>query len=250
MRIAVAGGTGLVGTFTVEAAREAGHEVVVMSRSTGVDTRTGAGLAAALAGVEVVIDTTNPGTTDEAEATGFFTESTKNLQREGAAQGVRRLIVLSIVGIDDAPSGYYAAKVAQEKAALAGPVPATILRATQFHEFAAQMIAWNRDGGVARIPNLHVQPVAARAVGRVLAGLVAEASLGSRVPDLAGPEQADLAALAGRVAERFDLGVTVEAAPAGMPSDALVPHGEAHIEGPTFEEWLSGADAAAIAAQA
>lgn len=247
MRVAVAGGTGLVGKFVVEAARKAGHDVVVIARSAGVDTRTGAGLAAALAGVDTVIDATNLATTDDAEVMGFFTESTANLQKESAAQGVRRLIVLSIVGIDRAPSGYYAAKIAQEKAALAGPVPVTIVRATQFHEYAAQVMAWSRDGGKALIPNIHVQPAAARTVGRVLAELAASRPTAQRTPDVAGPKQANLADLARKIVTHFGIDVEVVATPSPFADDALVPHGAARIEGPAFDEWLAGPDAAAVA---
>ena len=245
MRIAVAGGTGVVGRYVVQAAKDAGHEVVVLARSEGVDTRTGEGLAQALDGVEAVIDATNAGTTEEAPATGFFTASAANLQRVGAEQGVRHLVVLSIVGIDRVPVGYYAAKLAHEQAALAGPVPTTILRATQFHEFAAQMIVWNRDGDVARIPNLRVQPVAARTVGRTLAEL-AVAPPQEPAADLAGPEQADLVALARRLADHLRLGVEVQVLEPDVPAGALIPDDSAHIEGPTFGRWLTSDDAANI----
>jgi uncharacterized protein YbjT (DUF2867 family) len=248
MRIAVAGGTGVVGRHVVEAASAAGHEVVVLARSAGVDTRTGEGLASALAGIEAVIDATNAGTTEEAPATEFFTAATATLQRIGAEQGVRHLVVLSIVGIDRVATGYYAAKLAHEQAALAGPVPVTILRATQFHEFSAQMIAWNRDGSVARIPNLHIQPVAARTVGRALVEAATEAPQG-RVRDLGGPEQGDLVTFASRLSERLDLGVEVQALPsAEVPAaGALIPGDDARIEGPSFEQWLASEDAANIA---
>lgn len=243
MRIAVAGGTGIVGHYAVEAARHAGHDVVVLTRSQGVDVRAGLGLAEALDGVDTVIDATNAGTSEQEPATEFFTASVANLQRVGEQRGVRHLVVLSIVGIDRVPTGYYAAKLAHERAALAGPVPVTILRATQFHEFAAQMIAWNRDGSVARIPNLHIQPVAARTVGHALAELAAGAPRG-RVPDLAGPEQADLATLARRLAEHSRLDVEVEALDPQVPAGALIPGDGARIEGPTFEQWLTSDDAA------
>jgi uncharacterized protein YbjT (DUF2867 family) len=119
----------------------------------------------ALDGVEAVVDATNATTTEEAPATEFFRASTASLQRAGARQGVGHLVVLSIVGIDRVPTGYYAAKLAHEHAAFDGPVPATVLRATQFHEFCARMIAWNRQGSLAWIPTLQVQSVAAGTVG-------------------------------------------------------------------------------------
>lgn len=245
MRIAVAGGTGVVGRYVARAALDAGHDVVVLARSKGVDTCTGEGLAQGLAGVETIVDVTNAGTIEEAAATEFFTISTANLQKVGAEQGVRHLVVLSIVGIDRVPTGYYAAKLAHERATLAGPVSATILRATQFHEFAGQMITWNREGTIAAIPNLHVQPVAARTVGDALVELAAGPPQG-RALDLAGPERADLVSLARRLSERLHLGIDVQALMPVAPPDALIPDGSTRIDGPTFGQWLTTDDATNI----
>jgi uncharacterized protein YbjT (DUF2867 family) len=195
MRIAVAGGTGTVGRYVVQSARDSGHDVVVLSPALGVDTFTGEGLAEALKGVNWIIDTTSPGTIEEAPATEFFVNSTTNLQRLGVDAGVTLLVVLSIVGIERVPSGYYAAKLAQERAALGGNVPASIMRATQFHEFPAQMLRWNSQGAEAHIPDYRVQTVAARNVGHALIEVAGSGRLG-RVPDVCGPDQADLASLA------------------------------------------------------
>lgn len=245
MRVAVAGGTGVVGRYAVEAAREAGHDTVVLARSAGVDSRSGEGVAAALAGVQVVIDATNAGTTEEGAAADFFVESTANLSRLGAEAGVGHLVVLSIVGIDRVPTGYYAAKLAHEHAALAGPVPATIVRTTQFHEFPVQMISRNRRGSVAPLPSLRVQTVAARTVGRILVEL-AEGPPGRSAADVAGPDEADLVMLARQFVERFAPGVEVVSVEAGLPAGALLPDAGARIEGPTFDAWLEGDDAVTI----
>lgn len=235
-----------MGRYAVGAASAAGHDVVVLARSKGVNTLTGDGLARALDGVGVIIDATNAGTAGEAPASEFFATSTANLQRAGAGQGVRHLVVLSIVGIDRVPAGYYAAKLAHERAALAGPVPATILRATQFHEFPAQMISRNRQGSVSRVPNLRVQTVAARTVGRVLAEVAAGAPQG-RVPDLAGPEQEDLVTLARRLSAHLNLQVEVHALEPELPAGVLIPGHGARIEGPSFGQWLATSDAASMA---
>ncbi|MBO0852300.1 MAG: hypothetical protein J2P18_00860 [Nocardia sp.] len=243
MRIAVAGGTGVVGRYVVECARAAGHDVIVLSRSTGVDTVAGRGLRSALRGVDTIVDATNAGTTEQTPATEFFTASVANLTRAGAESGAGHLVVLSIVGIDSPVIGYYAAKLAHEQRALAGPLPVTILRATQFHEFAAQMIAWNRDGALARIPDWNVQPAAARTVGRVLAELAASPP-GGWVPDLGGPGQARLATLAARLSDHLGLGIEVQALESEIPSGALIPAAGARLEGPSFEQWLSSTDAA------
>lgn len=247
MRIAVAGGTGLVGRHVVEHAGRRGHEVVVLSRSRGVDVCTGEGLASALEGVEAVVDVTNTGATGERAATAFFTAVAANLQRVGSESGVRHIVTLSIVGIDRVRTDYYAAKLAHERVAAEGPVPGTILRATQFHEFAGQMISRTREGSHAWVPELRVQTVAARTVARVLVEH-AEGAPAGRAPDLAGPEQADLVTLARRLVERR--GEAIEIHPAGSttgaPPGALLPGDGARIEGPTFEEWLESEDAAAL----
>ena len=145
MKIAVAGGTGAVGSLLVTRLKMAGHEPVVLARATGVDLMADpgspqSGLEHALDGVEAVIDVTSTGTTAAAEATRFFTTTTEHLLDAGYAAGVRHHVLLSIVGIDVTPFGYYVGKVAQEATVEDGRVPFTIARATQFHEFAGQMI--------------------------------------------------------------------------------------------------------------
>jgi len=186
MKIAVAGGTGVVGRHTVEAVRAAGHDAVVLSRSHGVDLVTGAGLDAALTDVDAVIDVASIETLKAAEAIEFFTAATGNLVSAAADAGVAHIVLLSIVGIDRIPYDYYAGKVAQEKVIEASRVPWTIQRATQFHEFAAQMFASAKVGPLHVAPNARTQPIAAREVGERLADLAVGAPQG-RVPDLAGP---------------------------------------------------------------
>ncbi len=262
MRLAVAGGTGVVGKFVVEAAAEAGHEVVSLSRRTGVDVRTGEGLAEALRGVEVIVDTTNAGTTNRDKATAFFTEVTRNLGVVGAGEGVARLVILSIVGLERVPGyGYYEAKLAHEKAAMSGLLPATIVRATQFHEFPAQVLSWTRHGPFAVVPRSRIQPVAARAVGRVLldvavapaggSGAGAGSGPGNRV-EVAGPEEADLVSLARAVVrhrgERLWVVPIRVPGPAGkaMREGGQLPTSDVRTVGPTFSEWIGGPDLALV----
>lgn len=245
MRIAIAGGTGVVGRYVTEAAAAAGHEVVVLTRSTGMDIRSRHGLTGALAGVDVVVDTINSGTTDEKAATEFFTEAATNLQHAGAACGVRRLIVLSIVGIDRGATGYYRAKLAHEHAAAAGPIPSTIVRATQFHEFPAQLLRRSRSA-VAHIPDIRVQTVAARAVGRYLVD-VASSDSPERQREIAGPQAADLVELTRRFVSHHNMNVEViPATRRDTPAGALLPGAEAVIIGPTFDEWLNTPDASRL----
>lgn len=194
MKIAVAGGTGVVGRHTVEAVQAAGHEAVVLARSQGVDLITGKGLGAALAGVDAVIDTANISTFKADAAIEFFTKASGNLVRAAADAGAGHVVLLSIVGIDLMPHDYYAGKLAQEKVYEESPVPWTILRATQFHEFAAQLFTRAKAGPLHLAPRARVQPVAAREVGEHLADLAARAPEG-RARDLAGPREEALDAM-------------------------------------------------------
>ncbi len=167
MKIAVAGGTGVVGRHVVQAAKAAGHEPVVLSRTAGVDLLDENKVAAALSGADVVIDVANAPTLSEKKATAFFTEVDERLSRLGAQAGASRFLVLSIVGIDRVSWTYYRAKVAQEQVARNGPLPATIVRATQFHEFPEQVLDRAHLGPLAVVPVMAIQPIAAAERGRV-----------------------------------------------------------------------------------
>ena len=170
-KIAVTGATGRVGRHVVDVLEERGHDVVAISRSLGVDVVTGEGLAEALAGVETVIDTATGTSPEQQPATEFFSASARNLQQLGEQAGVQRIVVVSIIGIDRFSAGYQAAKQVQEKAMLAGPIPARILRAAQFHEFVAELVDWGRQDGVSYVPKMRTQLVAARTVAEALADL-------------------------------------------------------------------------------
>ncbi len=237
-----------MGHYVVECARAGGHDVVVLSRSHGIDLRSGDGLDLALTGVDAVIDVTNPGGADRGDARAFFSDITRRLQSAGAAQHVGHLLTLSIVGIERAQENpYYAAKLRQEDFALSGPVPGTILRATQFHEFPVQLLARTRTGTSASVPRMRVRSVAARTVATVLVELAGGPALG-RATDLAGPAEAELIALAREYVKHFRLPLTVveSAANPGVPYGATLPGPEARLEGPTFEQWLESDDAATI----
>ena len=151
-KIAVAGATGRVGHHLVDVLTERGHEVVPVSRTHGVDVISGDGLGQALTGVEAIVDAATGPSPEQAAATEFFTTAAKNLQDAGADAGVQRIIVVSIINTDRLRGGYAVAKVAHEQAALAGPVPARVLRAAQFHEFVEQLVQWGTQGDVARVP--------------------------------------------------------------------------------------------------
>ncbi|MBJ8345572.1 SDR family oxidoreductase [Antrihabitans sp. YC2-6] len=243
MKIAVAGATGRVGRHVVDILSAAGHEVVPMSRGTGVDVTTGAGLDAALEGVECIIDAATGPSPDQEQATAFFTASARNLQAAGARAGVQRIVVVSIIGIERYSGGYNAAKVAHEQALLAGPLPVRILRASQFHEFVAELLAWGTQGDIAYLPNMRTQLVAARSVAQALADLaISGESTGTS--EIAGPREESLLAAATLVAAKRGAPQKVARA-TGLDPDselmeqgAALPNGNALLTGPTFEEWL------------
>lgn len=245
MRLAVAGGTGLVGRMVVDVARERGHDVVVLARSEGVDLTTGTGLADRLQGVGAVVDVTNHPSQKRAAAEGFFGAVTGTLLAAEAAVGVGHHVVLSIVGIDDVDTGYYAGKRRQEQVVGEGPVPWSVLRATQFHEFAEQVLGFATVGPVSLVPRMLCQPVAAREVAKALVAL-AETDPVGRAPELAGPEQHQLVDLARRFSAARRLGRHVVPvrlpgrAGAAMRSGALTPSGEGPRGTLTFADWLAG----------
>lgn len=246
--MAVAGGTGVVGRHVVIALRDAGHVPVVLARSVGVDVVTGRGLDAVLDGVQVVVDVTGVQTLRRSTAVGFFWAATRNLLEAGLAAGVRHHVVLSIVGIDAVGSGYYAAKLQQEQLAMEGPLPCSLLRSTQFHEFAGQVLARSRLGPLRLVPRMRVQPVAAAEVGAALAELAAAPHAVGRVPDLAGPEVHDLPDLARRLLQaRRQSGRVVGIRPPGevgrqLAGDGLLPDAGARLGTTTFDDWLAAGD--------
>jgi uncharacterized protein YbjT (DUF2867 family) len=249
-KIAVTGATGRVGRHVVDVLREDGHDVVRISRSDGVDVITADGLAAALEGVESVIDTATSPSPDEAEATEFFTTSARNLQELAERAGVKQIVVVSIIGIERFNGGYGAAKIVQEQAMLAGPVPARILRASQFHEFIPQLVEWGRRRYVSYVPVMRTQPVAARTVAEALVAMAYEPSVlepGALIPEIAGPREERLADLARLYTARSGVPVHIEEAsnPADPTHEAyekgwLLPGPDAMLAGPTFAEWLEG----------
>lgn len=243
MKLAVAGGTGVVGRHVVEVARSRGHEVEILARSTGVDLTTGAGLAGRLAGADAVVDVTSVATRSRAAAESFFGAVTRSLLDAGATADVRHHVVLSIVGIDDVEFGYYQGKRLQERLVEAGPVPWTLLRATQFHEFAGQVLHAAAVGPVSLVPRMLSQPVAAVEVAEALVDLV-EAGPAGRVPELAGPQREQMVDLARRYARlrslrRLVIPVTLPGqAGRAMRTGALLPQGEGPRGRVTFADWL------------
>jgi uncharacterized protein YbjT (DUF2867 family) len=189
MKIVVIGGSGLIGSKLVRKLGEHGHEPVAASPDTGVNTLTGEGLAAVLEGASVVIDVANSPSFEDAAALNFFETSTGNLLAAEAAAGVEHHVALSVVGTDRlAESGYFRAKIAQEKLIQGSSIPYSIVHATQFFEFTKSIAAAATEGNTVRLPPALIQPIAAEdvasAVGRVSVG----APLNGIV-EIAGPDQ-------------------------------------------------------------
>jgi uncharacterized protein YbjT (DUF2867 family) len=186
--IAVAGATGVLGRHVVEIARLRGHDVVTLALSTGVDLVAGTGLDGVLDGVDAVLDVTSVQAQSARASKEFFRSVTSNLLAAEKLAGVRHHLAPSIVGVDKAPYGYYAGKLLQERLISEGEVPWTLQRATQFHEFAGQVVERLRRGPVVITPRMRCQPVAAREVAERLIKLV-EAGPSGRVPDFGGPRE-------------------------------------------------------------
>jgi uncharacterized protein YbjT (DUF2867 family) len=245
MRIAVAGATGNIGSRTIAALAHHGHEVVRISRSAGVDLSTGEGLDAALTGVAAVVDAISGAPTDRAATVAFFGTATGNLLAAESRAGVGHHVLLSIVGVDRIEgNAHYAGKREQERLVSAGPVPWTIVRATQFHDFAATVVSWTEQDGVATVPPLLVQPIAPDDIAEILAETAIGEPLGRRL-DVAGPDQQDLVDMARRTNEAR--GRSVKLVPTWssvlgleMAGNVLLPDEGARIASTTFEEWLRG----------
>ncbi|MBQ0906137.1 SDR family oxidoreductase [Micromonospora sp. U21] len=242
MKIAVLGGTGLIGSQVVTILREAGHEAVPLSLSTGVDLLTGQGLSEALEGAEVVVNLTNSPTFDEASP-AFFRTTMDNLLAAAERAGVGHAVILSIVGVDQVPAlDYYRAKVLQEDILKAGPVPYSIVRATQFFEFMDAVMSWTADENAVRLPSNPLQPIAAADVAQAVADVSMGAPLqGTR--DIAGPDVFPLDEL-GRITltARGDQRTVVTDDSAGMfaavPGDVLIATDGAVIAPTAYREWL------------
>ncbi|MFF2506394.1 SDR family oxidoreductase [Streptomyces sp. NPDC058067] len=242
MKIAVIGGTGLIGSQVVTDLNAAGHEAVPHSKSTGVDVISGQGLDEAVAGADVVVNLTNSPTFDEASP-AFFQTSMDNLLAAANKGGVGHFVILSIVGADHVPElDYYKAKVLQEQILAAGPVPYSIVRATQFMEFMDAVMSWTADGDTVRLPATPIQPIAAKDVANAVAQVAAGAPLNS-IHNIAGPEIFSLDEL-GRItlSHKGDNRTVVTDPTAGMfaavKGDVLTDE-HAHLAPTRYTDWLS-----------
>src|SRR5499426_2805514 len=251
MKIVVIGGTGLIGSKAVAMLRQGGHEVVAASPNTGVNTITGEGLTAAMAGTQVVIDLANSPSWEDQAVLEFFETSGRHLLAAEAAAGVRHHVAVSIVGTDRMPdNGYFRAKVAQEHLIEASGLPYTIIRSTQFLEFIKGIADLSADGTMVRLSPGLFQPIAADDVAAIVAE-VALAAPRNGIVEIAGPERAPLDAFVARylkaVGDRREVVRDPEARYFGgrVEEHSLVPLGEARLGRIGLDEWLRRSQARA-----
>lgn len=236
--IAVAGATGLIGAQVVQLASAAGLDVVGLSRASGVDLTLEGSIGDRLEGVDAVIDVTRASSMDEHQAVEFFTRVAANLGSAARAAGVRRTVVLSIVGVDrsqDYP--WYVATLAHERATRLHAPGAQVLRATQFHEFPGQVLDRGRQGDRVVVMQMPTQPVASHEVAALLVELATQA--GSGDVQLAGPRREDLADLVRRLAQLRgdDVRVEVGPTPASVAAGSVLPGLGVLIRGVDWQTW-------------
>ena len=243
MKIAVIGGTGLIGSQVVEILRAAGHEAVPHAQSTGVDLLTGEGLPQALTGADTVVNLTNSPTFDNASG-AFFQKTMDHLLAAAGQRDVGHAVILSIVGADQVPDlDYYRAKVLQENILKAGPIPYSIVRATQFFEFMEAVLSWTADEETVRLPPTPLQPIASADVAQA----VADVAVGNPLQDTRNIAGADVFPLdeLGRLtlAARGDKRTVTTDDSAGMfaavRGDVLIAPKDARIAPTRYQDWLA-----------
>jgi uncharacterized protein YbjT (DUF2867 family) len=244
-KIVIIGGTGLIGSKVVKCLKDRGHEAVPASLDTGVNTITGEGLGKALTDATVVIDVSNSPSFEDAAVLKFFETSTGNQLAAEAAAGVVHHIALSIVGCDRVPdSGYLRAKVAQEKMISNSAIPHSIIRATQFFEFAKAIADAATDGNTIRIPPVLFQPMAAEDVANAVCRVAMSAPLGS-VVEVGGPQQfrfdefIRLALIARHDPREVVADPSAPYFGAKLTERDLVPGPDAGLGEIRFEDWLN-----------
>jgi uncharacterized protein YbjT (DUF2867 family) len=244
MKIVVIGGTGLIGSKLVNILRERGHEAIAASPNSGVNTITGEGLDQALANTDVVVDVANsPSFADDA-VMEFFTVSGRNLLAAAARAGVKHHVALSVVGTDRlAESGYFRAKIVQEKLIRESGLPYTIVHSTQFFEFLGGIAASAGQGDAIALSPAFVQPISSDDVAIAMADVTLGAPVGGIV-EIAGPDRFRLAELVQQYltvkqdARTVHADVHARYFGAELKEDTLVPHGKARLGAVKLQNWL------------
>jgi uncharacterized protein YbjT (DUF2867 family) len=244
MKIVVIGGTGLIGSKTVERLRVKGHEVIAASPNSGVNTITGEGLAEALAGAQVVVDLANSPSFEDKAVMDFFQTSGRNLLGAEKTAGVKHHIALSVVGTDRLQgSGYFRGKKAQEDLIRESSIPYTIVHSTQFYEFMGSIAQSGTVGGKALVSTALMQPIASDDVADVMAQVALSDPLNGMM-EIAGPDRVPLNELVARYLKKFDDPREViadsHALYFGVELDdgSLVPGADPRIGKIRFDDWL------------
>jgi len=244
MKIVVIGGTGLIGSKLVTKLREHGHETIAASPNSGVNTLTGEGLAEVLKGASAVVDVSNSPSWEDSAVMHFFETSTRNLLTQEASAGVKHHVALSVVGTGRlSESGYFRAKIVQEKLIKSGPIPYSIVQATQFFEFLKQLADISFDGKTVRVPDALFRPMAAddvaNAVGRIAVGKPVNG-----IVEIGGPQSFRIEELVRQRMASLNDSREVIADPNALYSGAritertLVPDDGAQLGEIHFADWL------------
>jgi len=244
MKIVIIGGTGLIGSKTVDRLRKQGHEVVAASPNTGVDTMTGKGVAEVLTGAQVVVDLANSPSFEDAAVMDFFKTSGRHLLTAAALAGVKHHIALSVVGTERLQgSGYMRAKMAQEDLIRQSGIPYTIVHSTQFFEFMGGIAQSGTVGQEVHVSSAYVQPIA----GDDVADVMAEVALGTPlngIIEIGGPDKVRLSEIIGRFLKMTNDSREVVADPHAqyfgveLSDDSLVPGAGARIAMTQYDDWL------------
>lgn len=245
MKIVVIGGSGLIGTKLVKILRQGGHEAVPASPSSGVNVLTGEGLAEAMAGAQVVVDVSNSPSFEDKAALEFFETAGRQLAAAEATAGIGHHVALSVVGTDRLlASGYFRAKLAQEKLITSSGIPYTIVRATQFFEFVGGIAQSATDGQTVRLPPAAMQPIVSDDVAATLADVAVEKPANGTL-ELAGPERIGMDALVARYLKATGDARTVITDPdagyfgTAVDDQSLTPGDNPRLGTTRFDEWLS-----------
>jgi uncharacterized protein YbjT (DUF2867 family) len=253
MKIVVIGGSGLIGSKLVPKLREQGHEAIAASPNSGINIVTGEGLAEVLKGASVVVDVSNAPSWEDAAVMNFFETSTRNLLSHEATAGMRHHVALSVVGTDRlSDSGYFRAKIVQEKLIKSGTIPYTIVQATQFFEFLKRLADISFDGKKVRLPDTLFQPMAADDVATALGRIAVGQPINGTV-EIGGPEAFRIDELVRRRLTSLNDSREVIADPnakyfgAKLNEGPLVPGKNARLGATRFETWLTQSAAKAAA---
>jgi uncharacterized protein YbjT (DUF2867 family) len=245
MKIVVIGGTGLIGSKVVRILRAQGHDAIAASPDTGVNTLTGEGLRPALRGADAVVDVSNSRSFEAAAALEFFETSTRNLLVAEFEAGVRHHVALSVVGTERLlESGYFRAKIAQERLIKAASIPYTIVHATQFYEFVRAIIGASTEGDVVRASPALIQPMAAEDVAAAVAAAASGTPANGTI-EVAGPELFRIDRLIERSLSALHDPHKVVIDPqqryfgAQLGERTLIPGTGAHLGAIKYEDWLA-----------